>query len=158
MRSKQDGKKSRKWRDEKLIMQQFRGLYPDFPGGKLVKSESPDFLLKTGTKRTIGIEITRLAIPDEYPALKDPVCHEQIAVLSPHKLYDMVESTIEKKETKRPLYQKSRPDQLWLIIVISGKILEIPQNLDNLVEKWQFSSKFERIFLMAGQAKIFQLV
>lgn len=43
---------------EWLIMRSFRESYPDFPKGKLVKSESPDFTLKLSVSKSIGIEIS----------------------------------------------------------------------------------------------------
>jgi hypothetical protein len=45
---------------EYIIIDNFRKHYPQFPKGKLIKSESPDFILKTGAKHTIGIELTSL--------------------------------------------------------------------------------------------------
>jgi hypothetical protein len=45
---------------EVLLMDYFRECYPDFPKGKLMSSESPDFIVKLKTKNRIGIEITRL--------------------------------------------------------------------------------------------------
>ena len=45
---------------EILLMHYFRKCYMAFPKGKLVPSESPDFILKVNTKKGIGIELTRL--------------------------------------------------------------------------------------------------
>ncbi len=45
---------------ELLLMHYFRERNPDFPKGKLMASESPDFILKLKTKNRIGIELTRL--------------------------------------------------------------------------------------------------
>jgi len=41
-------------------MRSFRENYPDFPKGKLTKSESPDFVLKLSPSKSIGIEISRI--------------------------------------------------------------------------------------------------
>lgn len=46
--------------EEKLIMKMFRDAYQDFPKGRLVKSESPDFFLREARKKKTGIELTRL--------------------------------------------------------------------------------------------------
>jgi hypothetical protein len=46
--------------EEKLIMRLFIKAYVDFPKGKIIKSESPDFVLRTGPKFNTGIELTRL--------------------------------------------------------------------------------------------------
>lgn len=49
-----------KAQEEWLIMRSFRDAYPDFPKGKLTKSESPDFTLKLSVSNAIGIEISSL--------------------------------------------------------------------------------------------------
>jgi hypothetical protein len=45
---------------EVLLMHYFRECYPEFPRGKLMPSESPDFIVKLKTRNRIGIELTRL--------------------------------------------------------------------------------------------------
>lgn len=45
---------------EILLVNYFRNQYPDFPKGKIVASESPDFVIKTKNKQQLGIELTRL--------------------------------------------------------------------------------------------------
>mgnify|MGYP006280057259 CR=1 FL=1 len=49
-----------KFTEEKLIMQYLREDYHEFPQGKLIKSESPDFILRSSRKSNTGIEMTRL--------------------------------------------------------------------------------------------------
>lgn len=53
----------RKKQLEILTADFFRGICPEFPKGRLVPSESPDFILSLGIRNSVGIEITRL-----YPA------------------------------------------------------------------------------------------
>ncbi|HDR50217.1 MAG TPA: hypothetical protein ENN90_01155 [Mariniphaga anaerophila] len=45
---------------EILLMQYFRESYPDFPKGKVVPWESPDFIVKLKSRNKLGIELTRL--------------------------------------------------------------------------------------------------
>ncbi|QIA09582.1 hypothetical protein [Draconibacterium halophilum] len=45
---------------EILLVNYFRDQYPDFPKGKVVASESPDFVIKMKNKHKLGIELTRL--------------------------------------------------------------------------------------------------
>jgi hypothetical protein len=45
---------------EILLINYFREYYHDFPKGKLASSESPDFIVKMRSRRTLGIELTRL--------------------------------------------------------------------------------------------------
>ena len=42
--------------EEISILKIFSKEYSDFPKGKLVKTESPDFILKINLKKSIGIE------------------------------------------------------------------------------------------------------
>ena len=49
---------------EFLYIELLRELDPEWPKGKLIKSESPDFILKMGRKRSVGIEFTDLTVPD----------------------------------------------------------------------------------------------
>ena len=45
---------------EVLLVNYFKDCYPDFPKGKVVAFESPDFVVKMKNKHKIGIELTRL--------------------------------------------------------------------------------------------------
>ncbi len=45
---------------EVLLMNYFRDCYPEFPKGKVVASESPDFVVKMKNAHKLGIELTRL--------------------------------------------------------------------------------------------------
>jgi hypothetical protein len=45
---------------EILLMHYFRECYPDFPKGRLIPSESPDFILTLKSRNNLGIELTRL--------------------------------------------------------------------------------------------------
>lgn len=45
---------------EILLINYFRECYKDFPKGKPVPSESPDFIVKMRNRRELGIELTRL--------------------------------------------------------------------------------------------------
>jgi hypothetical protein len=61
---------------EILLMHYFRECYPGFPKGRLVPSESPDFILTLKSRNNLGIEITRLnplnaRLPDEMELLKN---------------------------------------------------------------------------------------
>lgn len=51
---------SHKKHEEKLLLRHFREIYDGFPKGKLIATESPDFILKPAPKQTIGIELMRL--------------------------------------------------------------------------------------------------
>ncbi len=57
---------------EVLLMDYFRRTYPEFPKGKLMTCESPDFILSLNTRSSVGIEITRLYPADQRQVLLPP--------------------------------------------------------------------------------------
>jgi hypothetical protein len=57
---------------EVLLMEYFRQTYPEFPKGRLVPSESPDFILGLKARISVGIEITRLYPSDQKSILLPP--------------------------------------------------------------------------------------
>jgi hypothetical protein len=120
--------------EEWLVMRYFREKYTDFPRGKLVKSESPDFILKLSRKRSIGIELTRL----DY-MIKD----------NPDHLPEQLIKLLEKKEAKLNLYRKKLFAEYWLIFTA--------ENISSsffLPELMVAESQFDRVYifdLFSGQ-------
>lgn len=45
---------------EVILLEYFRQTFGEFPKGKILPSESPDFILKQSARSNIGIELTRL--------------------------------------------------------------------------------------------------
>ena len=113
--------------EEKLIIQHFRKHYPDFPKGRLIPSESPDFILKISPHRSIGIELTRLVNEE------DPVISILVA--------------IEKKEAKRPTYDHMHLSELWLIIHADNVFDRIRYNLENKATSLLGTGSFHRVYL-----------
>jgi len=118
--------------EEKLVIDLFRKYYPDFPKGKLYKSESPDFILKTSPKRSVGLELTKCIIDP----LSDTI--EYVGHL---------EKIIEKKEAKIPLYQKKKLNELWLIITTDSMEKDEFNQLKDKVSMHEFRSGFGKVFL-----------
>ena len=52
--------------EEGIILRSFINHYPDFPKGKVIESESPDFIIQDGPKTKIGIELVQLLTPPEH--------------------------------------------------------------------------------------------
>jgi len=123
-----------------MILELFRKSYPDFPKGKLVKSESPDFILKMNPKRTIGIEITRLhdgSLSKNNPGFP-------VAELTKKN----IETTISNKEEKLTLYQKKNISEFWLIIATDYIHLPYSKNIPALIEKWEFGTGYQKVFII----------
>jgi hypothetical protein len=126
--------------EEILILELFRKYYAEFPKGKLVKSESPDFILRINSRKSIGIEITRLhdgSIPKNNPGFP-------VAKLTQSN----IESTINNKEEKLALYQKKKISECWLIIATDYIQLPNSNNIPALIEKWIFGTGYQKVFLL----------
>lgn len=124
--------------EEKLVMHYFRDNYNEFPRGKLVNSESPDFILKINPKKSFGIELTRL-----------PNSGDLVEALS---------EIIEKKEQKIYLYQGQGFVQIWLLIYADDLMKSIKYNIQNKLAKLVFPTSFDKILLFdLFEKRIFQL-
>lgn len=108
-------------------MHYFRESYPEFPKGRLLASESPDFILRVNRKTSVGIELTQL--------------------VGSADLISQLETLIQKKETKMPLYWNMQLKQLWLIIYADEALNNISYNLRNKLGNLRFESGFDRLIL-----------
>lgn len=67
---------------EILLMDYFRSCYAEFPTGKAVPSESPDFIVRMKNTHLLGIELTRLnpanAIDPSHEHIKDIEFRERL--------------------------------------------------------------------------------
>ncbi|MEZ5197947.1 MAG: hypothetical protein R2764_16645 [Bacteroidales bacterium] len=113
--------------EEKLVMQYFRESRDDFPQGKLVVSESPDFMLRINRKKAFGIELTRLP---ESPNFVDA-------------LFEIMG----KKEQKINHYRGKGFIEIWLIIYTNDLKKVNSFNLDNKINNLAFQSSFSKVFL-----------
>lgn len=140
------------WKIEQewIVMRYFRNFFPDFPTGRLRKSESPDFKLWTSTKRFIGIELTQIQPapePDPVPGFLDV----RFAI-------EQLRSTIRAKEEKISIYRKQKPDHLWLVIFTDYSEAGAIDRILLLIGRDNVSSGFDRIFLFdVDQHKIFSI-
>jgi len=136
--------------EEILILELFRKGYNGFPKGTILKSESPDFILKISPKKSIGIEITRLhdgSLPKNNPGF--PVADLSI---------ENLETTILKKEEMIPFYLKKNLHELWLIIATDYLKMPTGTQFSEIIPAQQFNTGFDRVFLFdLFEKKIFEL-
>jgi hypothetical protein len=92
---------------EILLIQYFRDCYSDFPKGKVVPSESPDFIVTLKSKNNLGIELTRL---NPHNA-KDPDQSEISQIHTRNKII----------ETALSLYEQSSALKLFVKFLFSEK-------------------------------------
>jgi hypothetical protein len=117
------------------VLDRFRQSYRDFPSGRIIKSESPDFLIQLSPKRSIGVELTSLpkaAYNDDSTSLGS-------------FLKDLASSLI-KKEEKLAIYRKRRTNEYWLVIYADSIEVNVLESI-NLLSGLNLNSGFDRIFL-----------
>ena len=120
---------------ESIILRQFRKYYPPFPKGRLIKSESPDFILKTSPKYSIGIELTALQ-SSAYIITKETI----------QAFLADLQQTISKKEGKLEIYRKKRANEYWLVMFADS--IEVPGiHFNDVFSGLSGWSGFEKIFL-----------
>lgn len=125
---------------EKQILQQFALLCDEFPKGKLVAGESPDFVVKISTRRAIGIELTGLKGQD--------FVNRTGKLIDPTEIIANIQDTIAAKVEKLYLYQRKKLFEIWLLIHVEALKSEINFNFQNKLENLDFSSGFDRVFLL----------
>lgn len=121
---------------ERAILDRFRHGYKEFPKGKLIKSESPDFILKISPKKSIGIELT--AMPAlSYRSDADPI----------DGFWGTIISCVRKKEEKLTVYRKRWANEYWLVVYADSTEFRV-----KTISKWnmafELETGFDRIFLL----------
>lgn len=143
--------------EEEYIIELFRNEYTDFPKGKLLKTESPDFILKESPKTNIGIELTKLHGPSSSKE-NTHFTNRIRGFQTPEFTKENIEFTINAKGEKLPIYQRKMLNQIWLLI--TADLTESPAsfNLINKLENWNFFSGFHKIFFLELKTrKVFEL-
>ncbi len=133
---------------ERITLNMFIRLYDEFPNGKIIAGESPDFLLKINTRKTIGIELTELKGQD--------FLNHTGRLIEPTNLLLNIRNTISCKERKLYLYRKNSLAQLWLLIHLHRLTIPANFNIQNKFGRMKTGSGFDRIFLLeTGQEKLY---
>lgn len=129
------------WKSEQewIIMRYFRENYPEFPKGRLTKSESPDFRLWIARGKFIGIELTQIHAYGESSAVP--------GFLDFRFARQQLEETLRAKEEKIRLYQAHKPVEIWLIIYADYTEANAIGRLKREDRFNGYKSGFSRIFL-----------
>jgi len=146
---KRNDNQSREW----FVLQSFRGFSDDFPDGRILKSESPDFIVRSGRKKAIGIELTSILekVDNEHAT--------GIVLETPELVPEVIEKCIRQKEEKLAGYLRKKLNGIWLIIEVRNLNQNTSFNISNKLELWEFNSAFERVFLFETTGnRIFNLV
>jgi hypothetical protein len=124
---------------EWIIIRYFRAHFPGFPKGRLSKAESPDFILRTGPKKLIGIEITQI-----HPAVPNL---SYSGHLETQWAVKQVINTIAAKQEKLTLYRAGKFTEIWLIIHADYAEEGATDRLDAIYPLGQPGQGFNRVFL-----------
>ena len=120
---------------ERVVVEYFLGKLDDAPRGRLVASESPDFILSTSRKYAIGIELTEIIFDGENKA-------------SAEDLKTRVLEAIAKKRDKLGLYRKRRLDKYWLVITTDGQEGKELEKMAKDIRRGNSPDRFHRVFLL----------
>lgn len=124
-------------KEEKKVFEAFRMTFSDFPKGKILKSESPDFILKKSIKYAFGVELTRVILENSTAEF----------------FHEAITSIIEKKEEKLSIYKKKRLNEYWLIIYAPYLESILPNSILGKIESHGFQTDFNKLFLFDLAAK-----
>lgn len=127
--------------EEREYLDQLIRLYPGFPQGRILSSESPDFIVYTKGKQKTGIELTRLTRNDGPPYRDDDYFKPDFSVKS---LQDLIRS----KESKMELYRKKGVKGVWLLILVNGFSHSPAFNIRNHLEKWKPETSFNAVLVL----------
>jgi len=125
-----------------------------FPAGRILRSESPDFIIRISRKKSLGIELTEIIshTSGNIKYASNPVGDNNDYVSQ------AILEAVSKKEEKIHLYRKNRLDHYWLIMYIQSEPGPSQSGFFNRMEKWIFQTSFNRIFLYVKPwRKVFEL-
>ncbi|WP_423130581.1 hypothetical protein [Gaoshiqia sp. Z1-71] len=137
--------------NEQVVLNTFMKLMDDFPAGKIVPGESPDFLLKLKPRKAIGIELTELKGQDFH--------NHTGRLIEPGNALFHIRNTILAKEEKLHLYKKKKLWQLWLLIHLEALTPNLNFRIENKLDQLHLNSGFDRIFLIElARNRLYQLL
>ena len=140
---------------ETTTIRYFANKYKEFPKGKLIASESPDFIVRENAKKSIGIELTHLVDYKNGNSFYNNVETSLIQKLNE----DIINHILEQKEEKIRLYRKQKLNRIWLIITADN--LDLPQssNINASIADWNLNTSFDKVFLFdLFRGEIFELL
>lgn len=126
---------------EKFYLDQLIRLYPGFPHGRIVQSESPDFLIYATPRRITGIELTRLTRNNGTSFVGEDHFHPGFSMES-------IQQLVLNKEAKMELYRKKGVEGVWLVILVDGFSQSPSFNVRNHLDHWDLSTSFKAVLIL----------
>lgn len=143
---------------EVLLIDYFRGCYNEFPNGKVVPSESPDFLVKMKNAHLLGIELTRLnpanAVPISEELQTEIIFREQLILkIKAHferscQLNLFVKFLFSETEKIAPERELSIVVRMALLIIEKVKHKSTKSFFKKTIQKSQLPDEVEEVVIM----------
>lgn len=125
---------------EVIIIEMLRKCYPDFPKGKIIMSEAPDFIFHDGPKKKTGVELVQLVPPPQQH-------YNKAGILFPKYAYLQIENTLKLKEAKLASYINPKIQEMILLIHYDTVEGSKRYDLFSHIERWSFESGFDKVLL-----------
>ncbi len=138
-----------KKRIERQYLDAFIRLYSEFPKGRIISGESPDFVVKT-RRWTIGIELTELIVQPPSSTSAKLIRDWQQSFMQE------LEKTVKKKEEKLRLYQRDNHLKYCLLIHFDLDISTLLRNLPATLNEKNLESGFDAIFIFCPKQQFCQ--
>ena len=136
-------------REERAYLDLLKKLLPEFPPGRIIQSESPDFIIQSAPRKKTGIELTRYTRSD-FDFI-DPAYHFK-PELTKKSLIDVIQG----KEDKISIYRKKRLNFYWLVILVDAFENPPSFNIHNQLESWNIDSTNDLVLLLdLGLEKVY---
>lgn len=117
--------------EERAVFDLFASLLPDFPKGQRIQRESPDFVVRQNNRRSTGIELTKIILQKASNRLT----------------IDDLQQAIDRKNNKLPLYQTTKIDLHWLVLLIGFDPLSTSAMPTQSALNHAYLSGFHRVFI-----------
>jgi len=138
-----------KKRIERQYLDAFIRLYSEFPKGRIISGESPDFVVKT-RRWTIGIELTELIVQPSSGTSAKLIRDWQQSFMQE------LEKTVKKKEEKLRLYQRDNHLKYCLLIHFDLDISTLLRNLPATLNEKNLESGFDAILIFCPKQQFCQ--
>jgi hypothetical protein len=137
--------------EERKYLDQLIRIYPGFPQGRILSSESPDFLIYRTMRRITGIELTRFTRNTGYG-------HTGKDHFQPEFSIESLQTLIRKKEAKMTQYLSKGVEGIWLVILVDAFSHPSGFNIHNHLERMNPDTAFRAILVFdISLQKVYEL-
>ncbi|MBK9290564.1 MAG: hypothetical protein IPM52_02875 [Bacteroidetes bacterium] len=142
-------RQSDKKKEESEVLRAWLQIGSDLPKGRIVSSESPDFLWHISRRKIIGIELTKLMFPFS-------AAHIDLGIREGRwHLIQKLNQLIVSKNELIPLYlSNTRSSEIWLLVDCDDMAFGYMHHLLPGIGEWLAANRFSRIDLFFGKQSV----